>query len=38
MGASDCGSLHHFDMQNESKILAEEAEGDCGRKNIEARR
>lgn len=28
MGASDCGSLHHFVMQNESKILAEEAEGD----------
>lgn len=28
MGASDCGSLHYFDMQNESKILAEEAESD----------
>lgn len=28
MRASDCGSLHHFDMQNKSKILAEEAEGD----------
>lgn len=28
MRASDCGSLHLFDMQNESKILAEEAEGD----------
>lgn len=28
MGASGCGSLHHLDMQNEPKILAEEAEGD----------
>lgn len=28
MGARDCGTLHHLDMQNESKILAEEAEGD----------
>lgn len=28
MGASDCGSLHHLDMQNESKVLAEEAESD----------
>lgn len=28
MGASDCGRLHHLDMQNASKIWAEEAEGD----------
>lgn len=28
MGASDRGSSHRFDMQNESKLLAEEAGGD----------
>lgn len=28
MGATGCASLHHPDMQNEPKILAEEAEGD----------
>lgn len=28
MGATGCASLHHLDMQNEPKILAEEAEGD----------
>lgn len=28
MGATGCGNLHHLDMQNEPKILAEEAEGE----------
>lgn len=28
MGTIGCGSLHHLDMQNGPKILAEEAQGE----------